>query len=191
MRKPEDPAFPPEAPTPVQTPYAEEAEAQEESETETTHPDKRPMESQPLTDDAIRQALEEAQLQQAIQMSNQPISPRAAPPKKNTTAASAARPTQQSHKETQMKQQKLTQATKHKQPPEPKTHKHPKANKTACHTPVKAMPPNSPTPQQPARKHHQKKTCGANYTKTTDHAHQRSPHHPTQQTVSHNQQTQA
>jgi len=76
------------------------------------------MESQPLTDDAIRHAEEEAQIQQELALSRQPTAPLEVPTGKSTTAASAARPTQHANRMTQMKQHKLAQAIKQKQPPD-------------------------------------------------------------------------
>ena len=119
LKPPEDPLHPPEVGTPNAEPaeHAHDTEHAQQDETDDTPPDKRPMESQAWTDDAIRQALETAQLQHAI-----------------PSAAKAI-----------IHPQKTAQAFKQRPPPEHKTHKQTKATKTAPHTPVKAMPPNRPT----------------------------------------------
>lgn len=80
IQPPEEPLFPPE-------PNQSSEQAQPE-ETENTLLDKGPMESQTWTDEKIRQALEAAQLHEAIRQSKQPQFPPNAPTSQHPTAAS-------------------------------------------------------------------------------------------------------
>jgi len=158
LRPPDNTAAPdvPKAPAPTPTPVPmPEATASlftpEDSGTEPKHPDKTPMEIVD-EDEEVRQALEDAQLKQALALSKQTTRTPPSTPDKNTASGSSpgttSKQTQQQHSNTPAHQI---------HPPVPpcnsKTNKTDKANKTTPATPVKAKPPTKPTKQQALHSH--------------------------------------
>lgn len=122
IRPPEEPLFPPDP--------NQRSEQVQPEETENTLLDKGPMESQAWTDENSRQALEKAQLHEAIRQSKQPQFPPDAPTSQHPTAASTTGTDVSPHG--------------HTSPPDHRTSKQSRTPKATQHTPVKAMPPNRP-----------------------------------------------
>lgn len=106
-------------------------------------------------DEEVRQALEDAQLKQALALSKQPTPTPPTTPNRHTASASGLSGTSKKSQH----QNSHTPAHPIHSPPQPRTNKTTKASKTAPPTPVKAKPLLKPTIHQALHSYKQNKAA--------------------------------